>query len=109
VAAQLAASQEGLSFISKYYFHSHLCQSQSHIAVDSQSVGLSWCRTPSGAYDQNLFIYFSFETVTVFSMWAPSLTRGRVCRLSVSPLCDVFVRIIYNIFPKYIKYNRVKR
>jgi hypothetical protein len=68
----------------------------------SQSVGLSWCRTPSGAYDQKLFIYFSFRTITVFYMWAPSLTRGRVCRLSVSPLCDVFVRIIYNIFTKYI-------
>jgi hypothetical protein len=51
--------------------------SQSHIATDSQSVGLSWCRTPSGAYDQNLFIPFSFKTVTVLSMWAPSLTRGQ--------------------------------
>jgi hypothetical protein len=72
-------------------------QSQSHIATDSQSVSLSWYRTPSEAYDQNLIIYFSFKTVTVLSMWAPSLTRGRVCRLSVSPLCGVFVRIIYNI------------
>jgi hypothetical protein len=41
-------------------------------------------------------------------MLAPSLKRGRVCHLSVSPLCDVFVRIIYNIFTKYIKFNRVK-
>jgi hypothetical protein len=84
-------------------------QSQSHIATDSQSDGLSWFRAPSGAYDQNLFIYFSFKTVTVLSMWAPSLTRGRVCRLSVCPLCDVFVRNIYNIFTESIKYNRVKR
>jgi hypothetical protein len=30
----------------------HTSQSQSHIATDSQSVSLSWCRTPSGAYDQ---------------------------------------------------------
>jgi hypothetical protein len=75
------------------YLNTHCqSQSQSHLTTDSQS--LSWCRTPSGAYDPKLFIYFSFRTVTVFSMWAPSLTRGRVCRLSVSPLCDVFVRII---------------
>jgi hypothetical protein len=32
-------------------------QSQSHIATDSQSVSLSWCRTPSGAYDQE-FVYW---------------------------------------------------
>jgi hypothetical protein len=31
-------------------------QSQSHNATDSQSVGLSWCRNPFEAYDQNLFI-----------------------------------------------------
>jgi hypothetical protein len=35
--------------------------SQSHIATDSQSVSqsvsLSWCRTPSGAYDQK-FVYW---------------------------------------------------
>jgi hypothetical protein len=32
-------------------------QSQSHIATDSQSVSLSWCRTLSGAYDQK-FVYW---------------------------------------------------
>jgi hypothetical protein len=39
-----------------------------------------------GHMTRNLFVYFNFEKVTVLSMWAPSLTRGRVCRLSVSPL-----------------------
>jgi hypothetical protein len=29
-------------------------QSQSHITTDSQSASLSWCRTPSAAYDQKL-------------------------------------------------------
>jgi hypothetical protein len=33
-------------------------QSQSHIPTDSQSVGLSWCRAPSGAYDQKLVYLF---------------------------------------------------
>jgi hypothetical protein len=33
-------------------------RSQSHIATDSQSVGLSWCRTPSGAYDQQFVCLF---------------------------------------------------
>jgi hypothetical protein len=28
------------------------CQSQSHIATDGQSASKSWCRAPSGAYDQ---------------------------------------------------------
>jgi hypothetical protein len=28
------------------------CQSQSHIATDGQSVSKSWCRAPSGTYDQ---------------------------------------------------------
>jgi hypothetical protein len=45
-------------------------QNQSHIATDRQSVCLSWCRTPSGA--------------CLVLGRAPSLTRGRVCRLSVS-------------------------
>jgi hypothetical protein len=33
-------------------------QSQSHIATDSQSVSLSWCRSPSGANDQKLVYLF---------------------------------------------------
>jgi hypothetical protein len=31
-------------------------QSQSHITTDSLSGSLSWCRTPSGAYDQKLYV-----------------------------------------------------
>jgi hypothetical protein len=60
-----------------------------------------------GHMTRNLFIGFDFKKVAVLSMWAPSLTTGRVCRLQVSPLCDVFVRIIYNIFTKYIKCSEV--
>jgi hypothetical protein len=44
------------------------CQSQSHITTDSQSVGLSWCRAPSGAHDQ-IFVYlFGLVNVTILSM-----------------------------------------
>jgi hypothetical protein len=32
-------------------------QSQSHIATDGQSVCLSWCRAPSGAYEQKCIIF----------------------------------------------------
>jgi hypothetical protein len=55
-------------------------QSQSHIATDGQSVCLSWCRAPSGAHDQ----IFVFDSYCLVLGRAPSLTRGRVCRLSVS-------------------------
>jgi hypothetical protein len=34
-----------------------------------------------GHMTRNLFIGFNFKKVAVLSMWAPSLTRGRVCRL----------------------------
>jgi hypothetical protein len=44
----------------------------------------------------NLFVYFNFEKVTVLSMWALSLTRGQVCRLSVSPLSlSVYIYTVY--------------
>jgi hypothetical protein len=57
-----------------------LSLSQSHIAPDVQSVCMSWCRAPSGAHDQ-LFI-LSWKLLSC-PYGAPSLTRGRVCRLSV--------------------------
>jgi hypothetical protein len=69
-------------------------QSQSHIATDSQSIGLSWCRAPSGAHDQIFAYLFNLLEDTVLSMGAPSLTRGRVCRLSVSPSKRFAVSVI---------------
>jgi hypothetical protein len=53
-------------------------QRQSHITTDGQSVSMSWCRAQSGTFDQRFFF-----KITVLSLWAPSLTRGRVCHLSV--------------------------
>jgi hypothetical protein len=51
--------------------------SQSHIATDGQSVCLSWCRAPTGTHDQMFLLAWSCPC------GAPSLTRGRVCPLSV--------------------------
>jgi hypothetical protein len=55
-------------------------QSQSHIATDGQSVSKSWCRAPSGAYDQIFITVWQLR-----SCWcgALSLTRGRACRLQL--------------------------
>jgi hypothetical protein len=43
----------GLSFVrDNLLSNQSQSQRQSHIATDDQSVSKSWCRTPSGAYDQ---------------------------------------------------------
>jgi hypothetical protein len=55
-----------------------LCQSQSHIATDGQSVSRSWCRAPSRAHDQ---IFITVWQLRSCFFGAPSLTRGRVCLL----------------------------
>jgi hypothetical protein len=53
-------------------------QSQSYITTDGQSVSMSWCRAQSGTFDQRFILSYS---LVLFG--APSLTRGRVCHLSV--------------------------
>jgi hypothetical protein len=75
--------------------------SQSHIATDSQSVCLGVV-PHLGYMTSNLFVYFNFEKVIVLSMWAPSLTRGRVCRLSVSPLSLSVYIYIYTVYVQNI-------
>jgi hypothetical protein len=56
------------------------CHSQSHIATDGQSVCPSWRRAPAGAHDQIFLLVWKLLSCPC---GAPSLTRGRVCRLSV--------------------------
>jgi hypothetical protein len=73
----------------------HFSISQSHIAADSQSGGLSWCRAPSGTYDQKFVYLIWLGKFRVLSMWAPSLTRGRVCRLSVICVRSLSVCTVY--------------
>jgi hypothetical protein len=48
-------------------------QSQSHVTTDGQSVGLSWCRAPSGAHDQILLLLESCSPVLLGrSLWRES-------------------------------------
>jgi hypothetical protein len=61
-------------------FRSSHCQSQSYVTTDGQSASLPSYQTPSVAQDQIL--------ITVRQLWicwceAPSLTRGRFCRLQL--------------------------
>jgi hypothetical protein len=53
-------------------------QSQSYIATDGRSISKSWCRAPSGAHDQICITVWQLRSCFCE---APSLTRGRVCRL----------------------------
>jgi hypothetical protein len=63
-------------------------KSKSH--CDRRPVSMSWCRAQSGTFDQRFF-FQSFCLVFFFGRGgAPSLTRGRVCHVSV------FVIEVYN-------------
>jgi hypothetical protein len=72
----------GTATLLKYVsFGTALNLSLSHIAIDGQSVCLSWCWALSGAHDQILVTVWQF----LFCPWgAPSLMRGWVCLLSES-------------------------
>jgi hypothetical protein len=61
-----------------YHFRN---QSQSHVTTDGQSVSTSWCQIHSGTCDQ---ILFSVWKLLCCLCGAPSLTRGRICLLSVT-------------------------
>jgi hypothetical protein len=60
-------------------------QSHSYFAIDSLSISTSWCRAQSGTCDQMLFSFrrLMSEFCCPVFCWAPSLTRGRVCYLTV--------------------------
>jgi hypothetical protein len=55
-------------------------QSQSYITTDGQPASLSRNKAPIWAYDQILIIVWQLR---VCGVGAPSLTRGRVCRLQL--------------------------
>jgi hypothetical protein len=63
------------SFLASYSSHS-----QSHIATDGQWVYLR-CRTQ--IWDIWTEIFFSFKVIVLSFFGAPSLTRGRLCHVSV--------------------------
>jgi hypothetical protein len=66
-------------------------QSQSHIATDGQSVSMSWCQAQ--IFGHLTRIFFSQSYCFVF-FWAPSLTRGRVCHVSVFVI-EVYHSTVY--------------
>jgi hypothetical protein len=56
------------------------CQSQSYVTTDSQCSSLSWCQPAFWAQDQ---IFVTVRHFRVCCCGAPSLMRGRVCRLQL--------------------------
>jgi hypothetical protein len=69
---------------------------QSHIATDGQSVCLSWCRAPAGAHDQMFLLVWKLLSCP---RGEPSLTRGRVCHLSVIVLVSMYKYLqVYNCY-----------
>jgi hypothetical protein len=93
-------------------------QSQSHIATDGQSVCLSWCRAPAVAHDQ---IFLLVWKILSCPCGAPSLTRRRVCHLSlivgsISSLSFVHLFTIlllepnrmYSIYKAYVSLGSVQ-
>jgi hypothetical protein len=101
------------TIVSHYLQQIMICQSQSHITTDGQSVSMSWCRAQSGTFDQSFFFPSKFLSCL---LGAPSLTRGRVCHVPVFVIevyhsQSLFTKIftfklkIYNV--KHI-YNTIK-
>jgi hypothetical protein len=66
-----------------------VCQSQSHIATDGQSVSMSWCQ----AQIWDIWPEFYFKLLSCL-FGAPSLTRGRVCHVSVFVI-EVYHSLVY--------------
>jgi hypothetical protein len=59
----LVCSDKSWQFLQNLHYYAlfvWVSQSQSHITTDGQSVGLSWCRAPSGAHDQIFLLYESY-------------------------------------------------
>jgi hypothetical protein len=71
------------------YVCMYVSQSQSHIATDSQSVCLG-VETKSGTFDQRFF----FSKLLSCFFGAPSLTRSRVCHVSVF-VTEVYHSLVY--------------
>jgi hypothetical protein len=69
-------------------------QSQSYFTTGGQSVSMSWCRAQSGTFDQRFF----FESYSLVLFGAPSLTRGRVCHLSVYSQSTVVSQYLHNLY-----------
>jgi hypothetical protein len=119
-STQVSTTSISSAELSRLLTTTTLCQSQSHIATDGQSISKSWCRAPSGADDQ---IFITAWQLRSCFCGAPSLTRGRVClamqRLAkqtcflcgpfqgyITPVTNIVVFIFYFYF--YYFYYRNK-
>jgi hypothetical protein len=71
-------------------------ESQSYITTDSQSVSIA----QSGTFDQRSYFFDFFLKLLSCHLGAPSLTKGRVCHLSV------FVNTVYS--GQYLQRVRVR-
>jgi hypothetical protein len=71
--------------------------SQSHIATDSQSVSKSWCRAPSGAYDQ---IFITVWQLRFCLLWG-ALSDERA-GLSFVRVIACFSKSFFNVKDVYI-------
>jgi hypothetical protein len=87
-------------------------QSQSHIATDGQSVSMSWCRAQIWDFWPENF--FRIYCLVIFG--APSLTRGRVCHVSVFvievysnlSLSTKYLHLNYNLESwTHLQYNKI--
>jgi hypothetical protein len=62
--------------------HRKVGHSQSHLTTDGQSASLSWCQGTIRDSDRFFFLLeIFFRQLRVCYFVAPSLTRGRVCKL----------------------------
>jgi hypothetical protein len=80
--SQLLTSHFSLLTTTTLDWLNHNCPSPSHIATDDESVSKSWYRAPSWGPWPDIFFLLIWKLLSC-SIGAPSLTRGRVCHLSV--------------------------
>jgi hypothetical protein len=63
-----------------FLFESYCPESESYVTTDGQPAGLSWNKTPIWDLRPDLYYCMKFAGLLI---GAPSLTRGRVCRLQL--------------------------
>jgi hypothetical protein len=66
---------------------------------------MSWCRAQFGTFDQRYYFFLSYSLV-LFE--APSLTRGRVCHLSVysqSTVVSIYIKYLHTVLYTFDIYN----
>jgi hypothetical protein len=94
----------GLNETVKEGWHSH---SQSPVTTDGQSVGLSWCRAPSGAHDQ--ILHFSVKVIVLSIACALSDGRSGLSFVAVSRSKSVYTRNMMQHICKNLSINSLYR